>query len=247
MTLIKRQIPNFITLLNLLAGSIASVFAVQGDLSLATLFVAIGIFFDFFDGLAARALDVKSEMGLQLDSLADMVTSGLVPGIVMCQLLFRTLNSSSEIDFLSPDTSWMVFIGLIITLGSAYRLAKFNIDERQTDSFIGLPTPANALLILSLGLILEYHPDSFITPWIENTGVLIFISILSVLLLNAEVKLFALKFKNLNIQENWFRYFIIVFSIVTLIWLQFVAIPIIILVYLLLSVVMLWLQNGKNK
>ncbi|MBZ9627837.1 CDP-alcohol phosphatidyltransferase family protein [Psychroflexus sp. CAK57W] len=245
--MIKRQIPNFITLLNLLAGSIASVFAVQGDLSTATLFVAIGIFFDFFDGLAARALDVKSEMGLQLDSLADMVTSGLVPGIVMCQLLSRSLNSSSALVFLSPDTNWMVFIGLIITLGSAYRLAKFNIDERQTDSFIGLPTPANALLILSLGLILEYHPESFTTPWIENTYVLIFVSILSVLLLNAEIKLFALKFKNLNVKENWFRYFIVVFSIITIIWLQFVAIPIIIFVYLLLSIVTSGLQSQQNK
>lgn len=235
MEFIKRQVPNFITLLNLLAGSVAAVFAVQGDLSMATLFVAIGIFFDFFDGLAARLLDVKSDLGLQLDSLADMVTSGLVPGLVMCQLLSRSIYSSSELDFLSSETSWMVFIGLIITLGSAYRLAKFNIDERQTDSFIGLPTPANALLILSLGLILEYHPESFMTSWIENTHVLIFISVISVLLLNAELKLFALKFKNLNLKENWFRFFIVVLSIVTLIWLQFVAIPIIILVYILLS------------
>lgn len=235
MEFIKRQVPNFITLLNLLAGSVAAVFAVQGDLSMATLFVAIGIFFDFFDGLAARLLDVKSDLGLQLDSLADMVTSGLVPGLVMCQLLSRSI-SSSELDFLSSETSWMVFIGLIITLGSAYRLAKFNIDERQTDSFIGLPTPANALLILSLGLILEYHPESFMTSWIENTHVLIFISVISVLLLNAELKLFALKFKNLNLKENWFRFFIVVLSIVTLIWLQFVAIPIIILVYILLSI-----------
>lgn len=236
MEFIKRQVPNFITLLNLLAGSVAAVFAVQGDLSMATLFVAIGIFFDFFDGLAARLLDVKSDLGLQLDSLADMVTSGLVPGLVMCQLLSRSIYSSSELDFLSSETSWMVFIGLIITLGSAYRLAKFNIDERQTDSFIGLPTPANALLILSLGLILEYHPESFMTSWIENTHVLIFISVISVLLLNAELKLFALKFKNLNLKENWFRFFIVVLSIVTLIWLQFVAIPIIILVYILLSI-----------
>lgn len=243
MTSIKRQIPNFITLLNLLAGSIACVFAVQGDLSMATLFVAIGIFFDFFDGLAARALNVKSELGLQLDSLADMVTSGLVPGLVMCQLLSRSIHSSSELDFLSVETSWMVFIGLIITLGSAYRLAKFNIDERQTDSFIGLPTPANALLILSLGLILEYHPESFMAPWIESPYVLIFTSVLSVLLLNAELKLFALKFKNLNLKENGYRFFMIVFAIVALIWLQFVAIPIIILVYLLLSIVASRLQS----
>ncbi|WP_211209327.1 CDP-alcohol phosphatidyltransferase family protein [Psychroflexus tropicus] len=236
MLILKKQIPNFITLLNLLSGCVAAVLAVQGELSLATFFVALGIFFDFFDGLAARLLRESSDLGLQLDSLADMVTSGLVPGIVMCQLLSRSQSSSeSSLDFFSNDLNWIVYIGFIITLGSAYRLAKFNIDERQTDSFIGLPTPANALLILSFGLILEYHPHSFLVSWIENTYVLIFVSIISVLLLNAELKLFALKFKNLKLSENWYRFLIILISIMTLIWLQFVAIPVIILVYVLLS------------
>ena len=234
--MIKKQIPNFITLLNLLSGCMATVFAVQDNLVAATIFVCIGIFFDFFDGLAARALKVKSDLGLQLDSLADMVTSGLVPGLVMCQLLFKSSNSSaSNLTFFSTETSWVVFIGLIITLGSAYRLAKFNIDDRQTDSFIGLPTPANALLILSFGLILDYHPDSFLSELIQNTYFLIAISVLSVLLLNAELKLFALKVTNLKLSENWYRYLIVVLSIILLVTLQFVAIPIIIFVYILLS------------
>jgi len=143
--MIKKQIPNFITLLNLLSGCVATIFAVQNNLVAATAFVCIGIFFDFFDGLAARALKVKSDLGLQLDSLADMVTSGLVPGLVMCQLLFNSMNPSvSDLTFFSNEASWVALIGLVITLGSAYRLAKFNIDDRQTDSFIGLPTPANA-------------------------------------------------------------------------------------------------------
>lgn len=235
MILIKKQIPNFITLLNLLSGCVASVLAVQGELSIATLFVVVGVFFDFFDGLAARALKVKSELGLQLDSLADMITSGLVPGLVMCQLLSRSLQSK-ELDLFSSDGSWMVFIGFIITLGSGYRLAKFNIDDRQTDSFIGLPTPANALFILSLGLIVEFHPESMFSNWIENTYVLIAISLLSVLLLNAELKLFALKFKNLNFSENWYRYFILMFAIVSLILFQFIALPLIIITYILLSI-----------
>ena len=235
MILIKKQIPNFITLLNLLSGCVASVLAVQGELSIATLFVVVGIFFDFFDGLAARALKVKSELGLQLDSLADMITSGLVPGLVMCQLLSRSLHSK-ELDLFSSDGSWMVFIGFIITLGSGYRLAKFNIDDRQTDSFIGLPTPANALFILSLGLIVEFHPESMFSNCIENTYVLIAISLLSVLLLNAELKLFALKFKNLNFSENWYRYFILMFAIVSLILFQFIALPLIIITYILLSI-----------
>ncbi|PKG42851.1 CDP-alcohol phosphatidyltransferase family protein [Psychroflexus sp. MES1-P1E] len=234
--MIKKQIPNFITLLNLLSGCMATVFAVQDNLVAATVFVCIGIFFDFFDGLAARVLKVKSDLGLQLDSLADMVTSGLVPGLVMCQLLFKSLNPSvSDLTFFSTETSWVVFIGLIITLGSAYRLAKFNIDDRQTDSFIGLPTPANALLILSFSLILDYHPDSFLSELIQNTYFLIAISFLSVLLLNAELKLFALKISNLKLSENWYRYLIVVLSIILLVSFKFVAIPIIIFVYILLS------------
>ena len=177
MLLIKKQIPNFITLLNLLSGCVGAVLAVQGELSLAAAFVALGIFFDFFDGLAARLLKVNSELGLQLDSLADMVTSGLVPGIVMCQLLSRSLGFSTELNFISEDQNWMIYVGLLIPLGSAYRLAKFNIDDRQTDSFIGLPTPANALLVLSLGLILEFQPESFLIQYISNTYLLIVVTL----------------------------------------------------------------------
>jgi CDP-diacylglycerol--serine O-phosphatidyltransferase len=234
--MIKKQIPNFITLLNLLSGCVATIFAVQNNLVAATAFVCIGIFFDFFDGLAARALKVKSDLGLQLDSLADMITSGLVPGLVMCQLLFKSMNPSvSDLTFFSNEASWVAFIGLVITLGSAYRLAKFNIDDRQTDSFIGLPTPANALLILSFGLILDYHPNSFLSELIQNTYFLIAVSVLSVLLLNAELKLFALKISNLKLSENWYRYLIVVLSLILLVTFQFVAIPIIILAYILLS------------
>ncbi len=245
MLTLKKQIPNFITLLNLLAGSIATIYAIQGDLVMASIFVGIGIFFDFFDGLAARLLRVQSDLGLQLDSLADMVTSGLVPGLVMCQLLQNSIRPNTEIDLLTPETPWMVYFGFIITLGSAYRLAKFNIDERQTDSFIGLPTPANALLILSLGLILEYHPYSFMAPLINNTYALIMVSVVSVVILNVELKLFALKFKNLSFKENWYRFFIVLFAIATLIGLQFVAIPLIILTYILLSFA-LNISESKN-
>src|SRR5690606_10849663 len=165
----KRHIPNLITLLNLLCGCIATVFAVSNRLELAAAFVFLGIFFDFFDGMAARLLDVKSELGLQLDSLADMVTSGVVPGIVMFQLLSKALPGGEAgprdwtdgSDLLSWDFPVLALIGFFITLASCYRLAKFNLDDRQLDSFIGLPTPANALLILSLPLILIFQPQ----PW----------------------------------------------------------------------------------
>ncbi len=240
----KRHIPNFITLLNLFAGSIAVIFAVQGNLIMAALFVALGIFFDFFDGLAARALNVKSELGLQLDSLADMVTSGVVPGIVMYQLFVKALPGESAApadwstgeDLLVWDFNFVALLGLLITLGSGYRLAKFNIDERQSDSFIGLPTPANALLILSLPLILIFQPQPDVVSVILNEWFLIGLTIFSCIMLNAEIPLFALKFSTWGFKENKLRYLFVLFCLILLYFFQFIAIPIIIISYILLSI-----------
>tara|TARA_R110000868_G_scaffold14075_17_gene65852 strand:- start:28721 stop:29497 length:777 start_codon:yes stop_codon:yes gene_type:complete len=237
----KKQIPNFITLLNLLCGCIAVVFAVNGIFELAALFVFLGIIFDFFDGFAARILNVKSELGLQLDSLADMVTSGVVPGVVMFKLLemsfsggWNTGNSFSkglEISSLVP------LLGFIITLASAYRLAKFNIDENQANSFIGLPTPANTLLIISLPLILFYHNNEILNNIILNKWFLIGLTFLSAFLLNCKLELFALKFKNWSFKDNTLRYVFLMISIVLLATLKYMAVPAIIVFYLLSSVV----------
>lgn len=243
--MLKKQIPNLITLLNLLSGCVGVIMAMQNNLVAAAIFVGLGIFFDFFDGLAARALKVQSELGLQLDSLADMVTSGLVPGVVMFQLLKRTVNYKSIIptDWNSPgvvDFNFPVFalIGLLITLASAYRLAKFNIDDRQTSSFIGLPTPANAIFILSLPLIIIFQPEAWIVEIILNKWFLVVITLLSCFMLNAEVPLFALKFKNFTLKENWFRFFFLLFALVMIICLQFIALPVVIISYVLLSLIL---------
>ncbi len=243
---IKQHIPNFITLLNLLSGSIAVIFAVQGNLIMAAAFVALGIFFDFFDGLAARSLDVKSEIGLQLDSLADMVTSGLVPGIIMFQMLVKALPPKGTADTTKWDAqaSWfdwnfntLALTGLLICLASGYRLAKFNIDERQTDSFIGLPTPANALFILSLPLILTYQPNEWVVGIILNEWFLIGLTLLSCYMLNAEIPLFALKFEDWSLKNNKLRYFFVLFCLLLIIVFQFIAIPLIIVSYVLLSLI----------
>ncbi len=240
----KKHIPNFITLLNLFCGCVAAVFAVWNQLEIAAVFVALGIFFDFFDGLAARVLNVKSELGLQLDSLADMVTSGLVPGIVMFQLLGMSQTGGWNLDTYSlissegfKVTSLLPFVGFIVTLASAYRLAKFNLDENQVSSFIGLPTPANALLFLSLPLILFYHPSNILSELILNQWFLIGLTLVSAFLLNCNLPLFALKFKNLSFKDNALRYTFLIVSIVLLITMQFLAVPIIILFYVLSSLV----------
>lgn len=242
----KKHIPNFITLLNVFCGCIATVFAVLNRLELAALFVALGIFFDFFDGLAARVLDVKSALGLQLDSLADMITSGLVPGIVMFQLLALSQTGGwgdgSEIFLDGHSFKWgqlAPFAGFIITMASGYRLAKFNLDENQVSSFIGLPTPANALLILSLPLILMYQNNDILNNVILNPWFLMGLTFLSAYLLNCSLPLFALKFKSLDFKENALRYIFLIVSIVLIITMQFLAIPLIILFYVLSSLIQL--------
>jgi CDP-diacylglycerol--serine O-phosphatidyltransferase len=243
----KRHIPNLITLLNVLCGCVAAVFAVLNQLELAAFFVFLGIIFDFFDGFAARILDVKSELGLQLDSLADMITSGLVPGIVMFQMFAMSIKGGWNVtngdggpivDLFSNlnGSTVLPFFGFIITMASAYRLAKFNIDENQASSFIGLPTPANALLILSLPLILLHHDMGGLNEIILNQWFLIGVTLLSAFLLNSNIELFALKFKNWSFKDNALRYIFIIVSLVLLITMKFLAVPIIIAFYILSSI-----------
>lgn len=232
---IKKHIPNLITLLNLFCGCIAVVFvskAIQTDDSsnylMAFYFVCLGIFLDFFDGFFARLFQVSSPLGLQLDSLADMVTSGLVPGYVMYSLLLKT----------APDDgfSFFPFLGFIITLGSCYRLANFNIDTRQTDSFIGLPTPANALFVLSLPLVIQYSDSLIVFEILINKWVLLTIIFCSAYVLNAEIPLFALKIKKMNLKDNTLQLFFLMVCLVLLFLFQYLAIPLIIIFYVLLSV-----------
>lgn len=225
----KAFAPNFITLLNLLSGGIAVIFAVKGDLSTAALFVFFGIFFDFFDGFLARKLNVSSEMGLQLDSLADLVTSGLAPALVLVNLIELSILPSQDANCFLP------YLGLLVLLCSAYRLAKFNISTEQSQFFIGLPTPANALLIMSLPLILDYQNSDSYNALILNPFFLVVVTLLSSFLLNAPVKLIALKFKTWNFSENASKYILIIFSLVGLILFKFAGIPLIIIFYIILS------------
>jgi CDP-diacylglycerol--serine O-phosphatidyltransferase len=246
-----KQIPNILTSLNLLCGCVAVLFAVSGDLVAAAVFVFFGIIFDFLDGLAARSLKAQSEVGLQFDSLADIITSGLAPGLVMVQLLSRSLTGDyfaiTEV-FSTPGwntsiSSLLPLTGLLIVIASGYRLAKFNVDTRQTDSFIGLPTPANALLILSFPLILELQPANWSDAIILNTWFLVGITLLSCILLNAAIPLFALKFKTRDIKTNAKRYIFLIICLISLVLLKFLAIPLIITVYILMS--LMW-RDRRN-
>ncbi|MES2812699.1 MAG: CDP-alcohol phosphatidyltransferase family protein [Bacteroidota bacterium] len=236
---IKSQIPNIITLLNLLCGCVAIVFAFQYEYEFAFFFVCLGIFFDFFDGFFARLFKVQSELGLQLDSLADMVTSGVAPGIVMFQLLLKSFGASQIISVNFWDSSVMLlpFLGFIITLGACYRLANFNIDTRQTDSFIGLPTPANALFIMSLPLVIQFSSVESITSLLHNTYVLLAIALLSAYVMNAEIPLFSLKIKNFSFQKNALQLFFLLISLLLLVFFSYLGIPLVIVFYVVLSVI----------
>lgn len=238
-----KQVPNIITSLNVLCGCIAILFAVSGDLINAAIFVFLGIFFDFFDGLAARLLNAQSEIGLQLDSLADVITSGVVPGIVMYQMLnlayFGEMRSLTEIFSGSGWNvgvqSYLPLIGLVIVIAAAYRLAKFNVDTRQTTGFIGLPTPANTILVLSLPLILQYQYSELAESILLNKWFLFGITLFGSIMMNAEIPLFALKFKTWDFKSNAVRYIFLMLCVVLLVLVKFWAIPFIILLYIVLS------------
>jgi CDP-diacylglycerol--serine O-phosphatidyltransferase len=223
---IQKYIPNAITLLNLSCGCVALVSISEKDFLSAFLFVCLGIFFDFFDGFFARLFKVSSPLGLQLDSLADMVTSGLVPGYAMFLLL-----SNSE----AGNIVFFPFLGFIVTLGACYRLANFNIDTRQSNSFIGLPTPANALFVLSLPLILARGQFQYVTMLLENSWFLLFLVVLSVFIMNAEIRLFSLKFKTLRVKDNLLQFVFLLISCLLIFLFHFLGVSLAILFYVGLS------------
>ena len=242
----KKHIPNLFTLANLFSGTIAVILAVNGDLMIAGLFVLLGIFFDFFDGFFARLLRVPSELGKQLDSLADMVTSGVAPGIILMKLLELSIAKDSlsgiDLKLFGYEFETVALIGIVFTLAAAYRLANFNIDERQTSSFIGLPTPAATLVVISLPFILEHSAIEVLESIILTKWFLIGITILLSFLMNANIPLFSLKFKEYSFKNNKIKYIYLLLSVLYIVLLQFLAVPLIILTYVLLSLV-----DNRNK
>lgn len=220
-----KHIPNLLTISNLICGCIALYFTFQGKLVFTAYLIGLAAVFDFMDGAVARLLYVSNPIGKELDSLADMVSFGLVPGSVVFHLLEE-----------SPLSQYS-FMALVIPIFSAYRLAKFNVDENQNENFTGLPTPANCLIFVSIPLITTFNSESTIAYLFEIPEILLIITILMSLALVSRINMFSLKFKNFKLQNNKFRFFFITMSIILLTWLEFSAIPIIILLYILMSMV----------
>ena len=229
----KKHIPNIITCCNLICGCIAVGAAFQNPLPVnyfwAIVFILLGAIFDFFDGMVARALGVSSPIGKELDSLADVVTFGVAPSA----MLFSLFQEVQYPELLEPLRSFMPYTAFILAAFSALRLAKFNIDTRQTSSFIGLPTPANALFWGSL--VVGSH--DFLVSASFNAVYLFLLVLLMSYLLVAEIPMFSLKFKSLAWSANKVSYLFLLVCIPMLVFLQLSGFAAIILWYIFLSVV----------
>lgn len=226
---VTKHIPNTITCCNLISGGIATLFAFYGDIEYAFICIVIGAVFDFFDGMTARLLGVSSPVGKELDSLADNVTFGLAPAAMVFSVLFDVKYP----EVLTPYKLYIPFVAFVISAFSALRLAKFNLDERQATSFIGLPTPANALFWSSLLIGMQDSLKTMEYAWL----LIIVLAFISSFMLVAEIPMFALKFKNLSWKDNWVRYIFILSCIPLLIIFKTTSFAVIIAWYVLLSAV----------
>ncbi len=221
-----KHLPNAITCANLLSGCIGIVYAFNGHLTTAAYFVLLSGIFDFFDGFVARLLHVKSEMGKELDSLADVISFGFLPGVVLFQMLLVIY----PIDTLIP------YLAFFVTIFSALRLAKFNLDTRQSQDFIGLNTPMNTIVMVSIPFIAQDYPN-----FIYHKLTLIIWIILSCILLVSEIRLFSMKFNGLSWKDNKFKFLFLGLALILVLLYQFKAAPIVLLTYLLFS----FLHFGK--
>nr|WP_321289294.1 CDP-alcohol phosphatidyltransferase family protein [uncultured Sunxiuqinia sp.] len=234
-------VPNFITSMNLAAGSLAVFFGIEGQLGWAAVFIFTAAIFDFLDGMAARLLGAYSEIGKQLDSLADLISFGLAPAAMLFTMLELALFQKNQpiFEINATPLQWIfLFSVLLVPISGAFRLAKFNLDTRQSESFLGLPIPANAIFYASLGLILELGTSPVIGKIILNRfNLLTAIALLSALMIS-ELPMFSMKFKHLKWTGNEVRFLFIAFSVVLAILLQYYAIPLIIIAYILISVLL---------
>jgi len=229
---IKKHIPNALTCGNLICGIFGMLYVFEGELITASFLIGIALICDWLDGFVARLLQVSSPIGKELDSLADMVTFGVLPAFMMLKLIEGSCMAGTCTVGLGGF--YKPYIALALAVFSALRLAKFNVDTRQSHSFIGVPTPANGMVVASLPLIMMFQPE--ISKYLIQFNVLVIYSVVMSYLLVAELPLFALKFKNFDWADNQVKYIFLIVSVILLIMLKFVAIPVIIFLYILLSV-----------
>jgi CDP-diacylglycerol--serine O-phosphatidyltransferase len=230
---IRSNIPNLITLLNLACGSIAIIQVFSGEMVVAAWFIIIAAAFDFLDGFAARLLHSKSSIGAQLDSLADVVSFGLAPAMIMYQLI---VESSLKETAILREIVILPYFSILMVMAGAYRLARFNTDPGQSDEFRGLPIPANGLFVAALPLMMHYPSISgVITDGVKVNYVLVSLVLFLSFLMVSRIRMISLKFHNLKWKENAYRFLLIAPAPVLLIFFGFTAIPMIIIYYIILS------------
>lgn len=233
-------VPNMITAMNLVSGCIAVFMGLEGELGIAALFILTASVFDFMDGLFARLLKSYSEIGKQMDSLADLVSFGVAPAAILLGILEQSMffgNSSlTEVDVATQLQRILQFSVLLIPVAGAFRLAKFNIDTRQNESFLGLPIPANAMFYASLALILEFGKSAAVNTIILNPLFIAAAVILFPCLMISEIPMFSLKVKNFNWKGNQIRFSFLALCLILLLSLQIYSLPLIIISYILISV-----------
>jgi CDP-diacylglycerol--serine O-phosphatidyltransferase len=233
-------VPNAITSLNLVCGSLAVFFAVDGQLGWAAVFILMAAVFDFMDGFAARLLHAYSAIGKELDSLADLVSFGLAPAAMIFTMIELTFFGKNQ-PIHEIQASWsqwiLLYSSLVVPVAGAFRLAKFNTDDRQSESFLGMPIPANAIFFASLGLILDLGTNETVKSIILNKNVLMSCIFICSFLMVSELPMFSMKFKNLKLKENGIRFLFLGVTLLMLVTLQIYALPLIITWYVLLSVI----------
>ncbi len=232
---IKKNIPNLVTLMNLLSGTLAILFILRDELILGSLFIAIALMLDFLDGFLARLLHAQSPIGEQLDSLADLVSFGVAPGFILWSLM-KVTDVQGETSY----SDLLPFVAFLIPIFSAIRLARFTIDPSQQYTFHGLPTPASAIFIGALPMILtDEKTSSALQNIISNPIVLLLMTIVISFLMVAPFNMLSLKFRDFSWKSNLLRYLFLIISIILIIFLRFGAFPVIILGYVLLSVLVI--------
>lgn len=232
----KKHIPNTLTSLNLLCGTLSTVFALYGQLRVATLLLFAGAVFDFFDGFVARLLDVSSPIGKELDSLADLVSFGFAPSAMLSTYIKYTLTSSWTVSICS-DKLLLVWtlLPFVLVVFSGIRLAKFNIDTRQSENFLGLTTTATGMFTASLVWMVVGRPEMFIS-WLRPTVVIFLVMIFCILLIS-EVPMISLKFHNYKWRGNELRYILLGLTLISILILGLGGIAVTIFIYIVFSVI----------
>lgn len=238
---IKNNIPNTLTILNLLCGILSVISSFENHLIFSSVFIYAGFIFDYLDGFLARLLKAQTNIGKELDSLSDLVTFGVAPAIIIFSLMKKVFVYEYLPDKIKTSEIICFLLPLLIIVFSAIRLAKFNIDDKQKENFIGLPTPANAFFIAWLPVML-HNLKLEIFYMILNINFLVFISIFNSLLLVSPFPFFSFKFKNYKIKNNKLRYLFIIFSIITFILIPIYSIPLIFIAYVTIGI-SLYLKN----